>query len=208
MKSAPTIGVVDDEPRFLVALRRLLGSEGFAVRTYASADAFLRRPPDEEVDCLVLDVSLPGLSGLDLQDRLRQGGDRLPVIFLTGRGDIPMTVRALKGGAVNFLTKPVNDADLLAAVRVALADAARIRSEDREKAADSERWSMLTPREQEVFRHVISGRPNKQIAGDLGTSEQTVKVHRMRLSRKLRCASVAELVRTATRLGITPAASG
>lgn len=208
MKSAPTVGVVDDEPRFLVALRRLLGSEGFAVRTYASADAFLRRPPDEEVDCLILDVSLPGLSGLDLQDRLRQEGHRLPVVFLTGRGDIPMTVRALKGGAVNFLTKPVNDTDLLAAVRAALAEASRFQAEDRELAADSERWSTLTPREREVFRHVIAGKPNKVIAADLGTSEQTVKVHRMRLTRKLRLASVADLVRLAARLGIPIAGSG
>lgn len=205
MNQAPVIGIVDDEPRLLTALRRLLGSEGYAVRTYPSVEAFLGRPPEDRLDGLVLDLSLPDGNGLDLQDHLRQSGSRLPIVFLSGHADIPMAVRALQAGAVNFPTKPVNDIDLLAAVRAAVAEAARRQVEDRETAGDRAGWARLTPREREVFRHVITGRPNKRIAADLGTSEQTVKVHRMRLAAKLGRSSVAELVRAADRLGILPA---
>lgn len=206
MSPPATIGVVDDDPGMLKALHRLLASEGYAVRTFDSADAFLRRPPEATVDCLLLDVSLPGLTGLELQEQLGRFGDRLPIVFLTGQGDIPMTVRALKAGAINFLTKPANDTELLDAVREAVAQAASLRAHDEGLTDDRTRLARLTPRELEVLRHVIAGKPNKQIAADLGTSEQTIKVHRMRVTSKLRLASVAELVRAADRLGIPPAA--
>jgi FixJ family two-component response regulator len=201
----PIVGLIDDEPRMLRALQRLLTLEGFQVRTFASAEAFLVCPPEERVDCLVLDVSMPGLSGLDLQARLKQAGRSLPIVFLTGQGDIPMSVRAIQAGAINFLTKPVNDADLLDAVRAALIEAGRLQAEESELAGLRERLARLTPREHEVLRHVIAGKPNKQIAADLGTGEQTIKVHRMRVTEKLGMASVAELVRAASRLQIEPA---
>jgi FixJ family two-component response regulator len=205
MKSAVTIGLVDDEPGMLKALQRLLNAEGFHVRTFASAGEFLARFPSERVDCLVLDVTMPGLSGLELQEQLNRAGARLPIVFLTGQGDIPMSVRAIKAGAVNFLTKPVDDAELLAAVRVALAEAARQQAEQAALAAERSRLESLTPRELEVLRHVIAGKLNKQIAADLGTSEQTIKVHRMRITEKMGLPSVAELVRAAGRLNLTPA---
>lgn len=205
MNRTPVIGLVDDEPGLLKALKRLLGAEGFEVVPFASAEAFLRDGSVEAVDCLVLDVSMPGLSGLDLQERLGRAGARVPIVFLTGRGDIPMSVRAIKAGAVDFLTKPVCDAELLTAVRAAMAEAQRRRREDRELAELRERWGSLTPREAEVARHVIAGKPNKQIAAGLGTSEQTIKVHRMRITEKLGVSSVAELVRAAGRMGVEPA---
>jgi FixJ family two-component response regulator/signal transduction histidine kinase len=197
MNVPATVGIVDDEPRMLAALRRLFAVEGYQVRAFGSADEFLRRPVGETIDCLVLDVSMPGPSGLDLQERLRRDGDRVPIVFLTGRGDIPMSVRAIKGGAVDFLSKPVEDSDLLAAVAAALAEASRRQAEDAELAAHRARLRTLTPRELEVLRHVIGGKLNKEIAADLGTSEQTIKVHRMRITAKMRMPAVADLVRTA-----------
>lgn len=205
MSPSPTIGLVDDEPGMLKALRRLLMAEGYGVRTFASADEFLTRAAAEPVDCLVLDVSMPGRTGLDLQAQLNRAGTRLPIVFLTGRGDIPMSVRAIQAGAINFLTKPVNDADLLASVRAALAQARQLQDADRELAGLRQRLGTLTAREVEVLRHVITGKLNKQIAADLGTSEQTIKVHRMRVTAKLGLASVAELVRAAEKLGVEPA---
>lgn len=205
MNRHPVIGLVDDEPGLRKALARLLVAEGFDVRLFASAEEFLREGSVGTVDCLVLDVSMPGLSGLDLQERLGREGVRLPIVFLTGRGDIPMSVRAIKAGAVNFLTKPVLDADLLAAVRAAMAEARRVQREDRDRVELRSRWASLTPREAEVLRHVIAGKPNKRIAAELGTGEQTIKVHRMRITEKLGVSSVAELVRAAGRMGIEPA---
>jgi FixJ family two-component response regulator len=205
MKRTPVIGLVDDETCVLRALARLLSAEGFEVRTYDSARRFLECAAEEPLDCLVLDVTMPGMSGLELQEQLIQSGIRLPVVFLTGRGDIPMSVRAMKAGAVNFLTKPVNDADLLSAVRSGLALAARERAEEGDRAHLRVRLDRLTPREREVFRHVIAGLLNKQIAAMLGTSEQTIKVHRMRLTMKMGLFSVADLVRAAQRLGVMPA---
>lgn len=204
MNPLPTIGLVDDEPGMLKALQRLLNAEGFRVRTFGSAGEFLQRFASETVDCLVLDVSMPGLTGLDLQEQLNRAGARLPIVFLTGQGDIPMSVRAIKAGAVNFLTKPVNDADLLAALRAALAEARRFQDENRELAELRKQLDSLTPRELEVLRHVIAGKLNKQIASALGTGEQNIKVHRMRITAKMGLPSVAELVRAAERLGIKP----
>jgi len=189
----------------LRALQRLLTLEGFQVRTFTSAEAFLFGPPEERVDCLVLDVSMPGLSGLELQARLKDAGRNLPIVFLTGQGDIPMSVRAIQAGAINFLTKPVNDADLLHAVHFALAEAERLQAAESELVGLRKRLARLTPRELEVLRHVIAGKLNKQIAASLGTGEQTIKVHRMRVTEKMGMASVAELVRAASRLNLPPA---
>lgn len=208
MNPAPVIGLVDDEPGMLKALQRLLGAEGFRVCPFASAAEFLEHGDPASVDCLVLDVSMPGLTGLDLQADLNRRGVRLPLVFLTGQGDIPMSVRAIKAGAVNFLTKPVDDSELLAAVRAALEEAGRLRADERELSDVRQRFAQLTPRELEVLRHVIAGKLNKQIAADLGTSEQTIKVHRMRIAGKLGRPSVAEWVRAAERLGVKPPGAG
>jgi FixJ family two-component response regulator len=205
MTHIPTIGLVDDEPEMLRALRRLLLGEGFHVRTFGSAEDFLQQFTSASLDCVVLDVSMPGLGGLDVQEHLNQAGAVLPVIFLTGRGDIPTSVRAIKAGAVNFLTKPVERAELLAALRVALTEGALRRAKDAELAEERARLALLTPRELEVLRHVIKGQLNKQIAADLGTSEQTIKVHRMHITEKMGMASVAELVHATARLGVLPA---
>ena len=205
MTSAPCIGLVDDDAAMLRALRRLLEAEGFTVKTWASADGLLRALPADVPDCLVLDVQMPGLNGLDLHGHLGTLGLRVPVIFLTGKGDIPMTVRAIKGGAVNFLTKPVADEALFAAVRAALGIAAAQRAADERLAGVRRCFDSLTPREQEVLTHIITGKLNKQVAADLGTSEQTIKVHRMRVMEKMGVHSVAELVRLADSLGIAPA---
>ncbi len=205
MTHIPTIGLVDDEPEMLRALRRLLLEAGFHVRTFGSAEDFLQQFTSASLDCVVLDVSMPGLGGLDVQERLNQAGVVLPVIFLTGRGDIPTSVRAIKAGAVNFLTKPVERAELLAALRVALTEGAFRRAKEAELAEERARLALLTPRELEVLRHVIKGQLNKQIAADLGTSEQTIKVHRMHITEKMGMASVAELVHATARLGVLPA---
>lgn len=205
MSQPPTLGLVDDDPDMLKALRRLLLAEGFAVRPFTSPQAFLESLPELQLDCVILDISMPGINGLDLQQQIQARGFALPVIFLTGRGDIPMTVRAMRSGAVNFLTKPVNDTDLLEAVAQALAITARRRAAEKALAADRRKLAALTPREVEVLRHVIAGKLNKQIAADLGTREQTIKVHRMRITEKLGCPSVAELVRLAERLGVSVA---
>lgn len=198
---APThrVGIVDDDEGMRRALSRLLRTGGYEVWSWSSAIDMLADPAEQLPDCLLLDVAMPGMSGMELHERLKERGDCPPVVFLTGKGDIPMTVRAIKGGAVNFLTKPVVDEDLFAAIHAALEIA------DNHRDAQT-RFSTLTPREREVFTHVIAGRLNKQIAADLGTCEQTIKVHRMRITGKLGEQSVAGLVRLADRLGIAPAA--
>jgi FixJ family two-component response regulator len=186
----------------LKALTRLLTAEGFAVRGFTSAKTFLESYRTEELGCLVLDVAMPELNGLDLQRRFTQAGILLPIVFLTGHGDIPMSVQAVKAGAVDFLTKPVNDADLLRAVRAALQRAADQRQRASETAKLRERLASLTPREREVMDHVVAGQLNKQIAGDLGTGEHTIKVHRARVMEKMGVESLADLVRVAERLGL------
>jgi FixJ family two-component response regulator len=205
MSNYATIGLVDDEPGMLRALSRLLRMKGFAVRTFESPEIFLAALADAHLDCVVLDVAMPGLNGLDLQVRLKSLGARLPIIFLTGQGDIPMSVRAIKAGAVNFLTKPVEKEELLTAVRVALTEGERDRAENELLAGLRARMERLTPRELEVLRHVITGKLNKQMAADLGVGEMTIKIHRMRITEKMGLVSVAELVRAAQRLGIAPA---
>lgn len=201
-----TVVLVDDEPGMLRALTRLLQAEGFAVRSFGSAEAFLEAPRMTGAWCLILDIAMSGMSGLELQSRLHSEGIRAPVVFLTGHGDIPMSVRAIKSGAVDFLTKPVHDEDLLGAVRAALEQAGRLAAEEEQERGLRTRLQKLTPREYEVMQHVITGLLNKQIAQKLGTSEQTIKVHRMRLMEKLGLTSVVELVHAAARLGVPGAA--
>jgi FixJ family two-component response regulator len=205
MTDEPIVYLLDDEPEMLKALTRLLSAQGLRVRGFTSARAFLARDPHQSPACLVLDVAMPGIDGLAVQQRLRQSGVDLPIVFLTGHGDIPMSVRAIKAGAEDFLTKPVNGADLLRAVRAALRRARDLQAEREEAAALQERLAGLTPREREVLGHVVAGKMNKQIAAELGTGEQNIKVHRGRLMRKLGAKSVAELVRVAERLCIPPA---
>ena len=205
MTEGPIVYLLDDEPEMLKALTRLLRAQGLRVRGYTSAREFLAQELHQGPACLVLDVAMPGIDGLAVQERLRQSGAELPIVFLTGHGNIPMSVRAVKAGAEDFLTKPVNADDLLRAIRAALQRARDRQAEGEELVALQERLASLTPREREVLGHVIAGRLNKQIAADFGTGEQNIKVHRGRLMRKMGVRSVAELVRVAERLGITPA---
>jgi FixJ family two-component response regulator len=193
-----TIYLLDDEPGMVKALTRLLRTEGFQVKGFTSSASFLDAFEPGLECCLVLDVAMPGLDGLQLQNQLTHRGLLLPIVFLTGHGDIPMSVRAMKAGAVDFLTKPVDDADLLRAVRVALKRA----GEQREILGVSLRLNRLTPREREVMEHVVAGKPNKQIAADLGTGEQNIKIHRAHMMQKLGMNSLADLVRGAEKLGI------
>jgi FixJ family two-component response regulator len=197
-----TVFLLDDEPGMVKALTRLLTAEGLAVRGFTSAKTFLESYRADELGCLVLDVAMPELNGLELQERLTHGGILLPIVFLTGHGDIPMSVQAVKAGAVDFLTKPANDADLLRAVRAALQRAAERREVATEMAVLRQRYASLTPREREVMAHVVAGQLNKQIAGDLGTGEQTIKVHRARVMEKMAVDSLADLVRAGERLGL------
>jgi FixJ family two-component response regulator len=189
------------------ALTRLLQSEGFEVLGFTAPARFLEAFRQDMKSCLVLDVSMPELDGLDLQTQLTREGVLVPIIFLTGRGDIPMSVRAMKAGAVDFLTKPVNASDLLRAVRAGLAMAA----EHRHTAAAARRMACLTPREREVLEHVVAGKLNKQIAAELGTGEQNIKIHRARVMQKMAVPSLADLVRVSGMLGVrtltAPAAS-
>ena len=205
MTTTPRVFVVDDEPGLRRALERVLRGEGFDVATVASATDFLRGVTDATVGCCVLDVAMPDLDGLALQERLAATKAQLEVVFVTGRGDIPMSVQAMKAGAVDFLTKPVKRTDLVRAVSAALAAARRRHVAAEATAALCARVARLTPREHEVMLHVIAGKLNKVIAADLGTTEHTIKVHRGRVMEKLEVSSVAELVHLARSLGIAPA---
>lgn len=202
MNTKGTVYLLDDEPKMVKALTRLLTAEDFTVHGFTSVETFLDAGRTDEPNCLVLDVAMPELSGLELQQRLVQDGILLPIVFLTGRGDIPMSVQAIKAGAVDFLTKPVQDADLLRAVNAALERAAEQREAITEMASLRQRLANLTPREREVMEHVVAGRLNKQIAAELGTGEHTIKIHRSRVMKKMAVQSVAELVRAAARLGV------
>ncbi len=200
-----TVYVVDDEPAVVKSLYRLLSSEGFLVETFASPAEFLERVDPVASGCAVLDLAMPRLDGLALQKALSARGSELPILFVTGRGDIPKSVEAMKMGAVDFLTKPVDGEKLLGAVRRALEmDRAR-RGTRAEVAEIRRRLSTLTPREREVLEGVVAGRLNKQIAGDLGAALKTVKIHRGRMMEKMGAGSVAELVRQADRAGIRKA---
>jgi FixJ family two-component response regulator len=201
----PTIFVVDDDPAVLKSLGRLLRSAGLHVETCNSPQDFLARHNPALPGCLVLDVAMPGLNGLEVQQALAAIGDERPIVFLTGHGDIPTSVEAMKRGAVDFLTKPVNAVDLLRAIHSAIVKDSVRRLERDEVEEFKQRLATLTPREREVLPYVISGRLNKQIAGELGTAEKTIKVHRARVMEKMKVQSVAELVRLAERLGIRPA---
>ena len=194
--------VVDDDEGMRQSLKNLIGSVGLRVEAFASAQEFLRSKVIDVPGCLVLDVRLPGLSGLDLQKRIADAGIAIPIIFITGHGDIPMTVRAMKTGAVEFLTKPFRDQDLLDAIQQAL-ERDRIAREQRAEIEELRgRLDSLTPREREVMGLVVAGLLNKQIAGELGTSETTIKIHRHQVMEKMGAGSLAELVRMADRLGI------
>lgn len=197
-----TVYLVDDDPEVLRALERLLTSAGLSVSSHPSPEAFLAAFDRHARGCLVLDLAMPGLTGLDLQRALEQQASELPVIFLTGRGDIATTVQAMKHGALDFLTKPVDDATLLAAIDAALAKQEVLAREHDERDQVLATLAALTPREREVLERVVAGRLNKQIAGDLGLSEKTVKFHRGNLMHKLGVRTVADLVRLAHRGGI------
>jgi FixJ family two-component response regulator len=199
--------VVDDEPSVRKALVRLFQSAGLDAEAFASAGEFLARGSCDQPSCLVLDVSMPEVTGPDLQRKLKEEGNEIPVIFLTAHGDVPITARAMKVGAMDVLTKPVNDDDLLQAVHMAVEQDGAARAERQEVEALRRRLDQLTRREREVLSLVIAGLLNKQIAGELGTTQRTVKVHRGRVMRKMQVASVAELVRVAERLDIAPASS-
>ena len=200
MTGAPIVFVVDDDPSVRSSLKFLLSTVGLQVESFASADAFLLKKSPDAPSCLVLDVRLPGLSGLDFQRELAARNARIPIIFLTGHGDIPMSVRAMKAGAVEFLTKPFRDQDLLDAVRLALdRDRAR-REQDKEVMILQQRFDSLTSREQEVISMVASGMLNKQIADQLGTAESTVKVQRSRAIEKMHAESFVDLIRMIEKL--------
>jgi len=202
MDTEALVCVVEDDAPLRESLINLLRSVGLQVAAFASAQEFLRRPHPEVPSCLVLDVRLPGLSGLELQQRLAEADLAMPIIFITGYGDIPMSVQAMKAGAVEFLTKPFRDQALLDAIHQALAHDRTAREQRAQREDLRRRYRALTPRERDVMARVVTGRLNKQVAGELGTSEAAVKVHRQHVMAKMGARSLAELVRMADRLGI------
>ena len=204
MSDASVVFVVDEDPSMRASLRRLISSLGMTVQVFESARAFLAAARPDAPACLVLDVRMPGQSGLDLQKELSQLGADLPIIFVTGHGDIPMSVQAMKGGAVEFLTKPFREQELLDAIRSAL-ERDRVQRAARQELSELRRcYDSLTPRERDVMAGIVAGLLNKQIASQLGTREATVKEQRARVMAKMKAASLADLVRGASRLGVTP----
>jgi len=200
----PSVLVIDDDPEFRDSVVRLLRTVGLHTRQFSSVHDFLKADPPEGPTCLVLDVRMPGRSGLELQRDLVAANRQVPIIFITAHADVPMTVQAMKGGAIEFLTKPFRDQDLLEAVEAGLARDRARRESDSALAALKERFDMLSSREREVMLGVVAGRLNKQIANDIGISESTVKVHRVNLMRKMKARSLPELSRMADLLNTRP----
>jgi len=200
----PTVLIIDDDPDFREPVGRLLSSVGLYVQQFSSVSDFFNAPSPDGPTCLVVDVRMPGRSGLELQRDLAAANRQVPIIFMTAHGDIPMTVQAMKGGAIEFLTKPFRDQDLLEAVQAGLARDRARRESDRALGALRERFQTLSSREREIMVQVTAGRLNKQIAGDMGIAESTVKVHRTNLMRKMKARSLPELSRMADMLQLTP----
>jgi FixJ family two-component response regulator len=204
MEAEALVYVVDDDASLRTSLQDLLESVGLRVAACASAQDFLHRPRPEGPSCLVLDVRLPGLSGLELQQELARGAVQMPIIFITGHGDIPMSVQAMKAGAVDFLSKPFRDQELLDAVHQALARDRHARMQRAQVEELRRRFAALTPRQRDVMARMVAGLLTKQIAGELGTSEATVKTHRQQVMAKMRAESLADLIRIADQLGLLP----
>ncbi len=202
MNAQPTVFIVDDDDSVRRALQRLARSVGLNVETFGGAQEFINSYDSSRPGCLVLDVRMPGLSGLDLQEELKLRGFTIPIVFITGHGDVPMSVRAMKGGAVDFISKPFNDQTLLDAIQHAQAKDQESRKEQAALGDILGRVDRLTPREREVFALVVCGKLNKQIAHQLGTSEKTVKVHRARVMQKMKAESLADLVLLAQAVGL------
>ena len=202
--SVPTVFVIDDDASIRKSLSRLLRSAGYGAETFSSAEEFLRRDHFDGVGCILLDVRMPGLSGMALQEELNNADYHMPIVFITGHGDIPMSVEAMKKGAVDFLTKPFDDDELLQALRSAIEKDRNARAEHTEAGEIHRRIELLTPRENEILRYVVTGMLNKQIARKLEIAEKTVKVHRGRIMEKLCVDSVAGLVRLAEKAGVKP----
>jgi FixJ family two-component response regulator len=203
--NTPVVFVVDDDPSMCRSLRRLLRASGLESRSFSSAQEFLAAEFPDRPSCLLLDVQMPGMTGLELQDQLRRLSRNIPIVFITGHGDVPMAARAMKAGAVDFLEKPFDQKDLLEAVRHALERGRAATAERIEREAVQRRVDTLTPREYQVLELVVAGLLNKQIADRLGTVEKTIKVHRSRMMMKMQAASVPDLVRLAQRVGIAAA---
>jgi FixJ family two-component response regulator len=201
-KAEPTVFIVDDDAQMRESLRNLIRSVGLRVESFASAQEFLQSQRLGTPSCLVLDVRMPGLSGLDLQRQSSEAGLEIPIIFITGHGDIPMTVRAMKAGAVEFLTKPFRDQDLLDAIQQALERSRKVCQQEAATKELRRRFALLTPREREVMERVVAGLLNKEIGAELGTSETTVKIHRHQVMEKMGAGSLPELVRMADRVGM------
>lgn len=204
MSADPLVFVIDDDDSVRKSLQRLLRASGYTTNAFASAEDFQRSRPGPGPCCAIVDVKLPGLNGLELQQALARGDEKLPIIFITGHGDIPMSVKAMKAGAVDFLPKPFSADELLGAVRHALENSVSDASDHAKLVEVRSRYARLTPRERDVMERVVAGKLNKQIAAELGSGEKAVKVHRARVMQKMQARSLADLVRMASRLNLGP----